>query len=83
MFLLGLLVVFGCLLGIFGKAVESALMLRIFSLLVLTLSLLFLSFSCASFAQVWHVPCDHPMRVRCLTVGTSCACMVHRCLSQR
>ena len=36
-FLLGLLVVFGCLLGIFGKAVESVWMLRVFSLLTLLL----------------------------------------------
>ncbi len=52
MFLMGLLVVFGCLLGIFGKAIESVTMLRVFSGLVLCLALLFFGFSVATFAQV-------------------------------
>ena len=81
MFLLGLLVVFGCLLGIFGKAVESVWMLRVFSLLTLLLSLLFLGFSCASFAQVrvvqpW-VSCSR--RCRCCVAVWHVTCCHRSC----
>ncbi len=83
MFLMGLLVVFGCLLGMFGKAIESVGLLRVFTALVLVLGLLFLGFSCASFAQASSPSLPIPLPLPLLQMGCVLCAGVRRVLHAR